>query len=75
MCCRFIIHCGSMRKSACSDHLSGGRLQIGVGRGGALVEHQRYGADPAVAQATYHEAFAVLMRAFTDEVANFEGRF
>jgi alkanesulfonate monooxygenase SsuD/methylene tetrahydromethanopterin reductase-like flavin-dependent oxidoreductase (luciferase family) len=57
------------------DHMSGGRLQIGVGRGGALIEHQRYGVDPAVAQATYHEGFAVLMRAFTDEVVNFEGRF
>jgi alkanesulfonate monooxygenase SsuD/methylene tetrahydromethanopterin reductase-like flavin-dependent oxidoreductase (luciferase family) len=27
------------------DHLSGGRLMVGVGRGGALIEHQRYGID------------------------------
>ena len=45
------------------DHLSGGRLMLGVGRGGALLEHQRYGIDPR-APAMYHEAFAVLMRAF-----------
>jgi alkanesulfonate monooxygenase SsuD/methylene tetrahydromethanopterin reductase-like flavin-dependent oxidoreductase (luciferase family) len=57
------------------DHLSGGRLTIGVGRGGALIEHQRFGVDPAVAPAMYQEAFAVLMRAFESDVLNFEGRF
>jgi alkanesulfonate monooxygenase SsuD/methylene tetrahydromethanopterin reductase-like flavin-dependent oxidoreductase (luciferase family) len=57
------------------DHMSGGRLLVGVGRGGALIEHQRYGVDPAVAPAMYHEAFAVLMRAFESDVVNFEGKF
>ena len=57
------------------DHLSGGRLQLGVGRGGALLEHQRYGIDSAMAQAMYHEAFTVLMQACEVGVLNFEGRF
>jgi len=57
------------------DHLSGGRLMVGVGRGGALLEHQRFGVDPAAAQKMYHEAFAVLMRAFSDDVVNFDGTF
>jgi alkanesulfonate monooxygenase SsuD/methylene tetrahydromethanopterin reductase-like flavin-dependent oxidoreductase (luciferase family) len=57
------------------DHLSGGRLTVGVGRGGALIEHQRFGIDPAMAPAMYQEAFAVLMRAFESEVLDFEGRF
>lgn len=57
------------------DHMSGGRLTVGVGRGGALFEHQRYGVDPASAPAMYHEAFAVLMKAFTSDVLNFEGKF
>jgi len=57
------------------DHLSGGRLTVGVGRGGALIEHQRFGVDPAQAPAMYQEAFAVLMRAFEADVLDFEGRF
>lgn len=57
------------------DHMSGGRLMVGVGRGGALVEHERYGTDPTEASARYHEAFAVLMSAFENDVVNFEGKF
>lgn len=57
------------------DHMSGGRLMVGVGRGGALVEHERYGIDPTNASPLYHEAFAVLMRAFESDVVNFEGKF
>ena len=57
------------------DHMSGGRLMVGVGRGGALLEHQRYGVDPAAAPQMYHEAFAVLVKAFESEVLNFQGKF
>lgn len=57
------------------DHLSGGRLMVGVGRGGALLEHQRYGVDPTNAPAMYHEAYAVLMKAFASEVLDYEGKF
>ncbi|HVZ54237.1 MAG TPA: LLM class flavin-dependent oxidoreductase [Pseudolabrys sp.] len=57
------------------DHLSRGRLTVGVGRGGALGEHQRFGIEPKDAQAMYHEAFAVLMRAFENDVIDFEGKF
>jgi len=57
------------------DHLSKGRFMLGVGRGGALVEHQRYGIEPTNASGLYHEAFAVIMRAFESDVLNFEGKF
>jgi alkanesulfonate monooxygenase SsuD/methylene tetrahydromethanopterin reductase-like flavin-dependent oxidoreductase (luciferase family) len=57
------------------DHISGGRLMLGVGRGGALLEHQRYGVDPLSASAMYQEAFTVLMRAFETDVVDFDGRF
>jgi len=57
------------------DHLSNGRLMLGVGRGGALLEHERYGIEAATASARYHEAFVVLLRAFKEDVLNFEGEF
>ncbi len=57
------------------DQLSGGRLELGVGRGGALLEHQRYGVDPQLASAMYHEAYDLLMRAFASDVLDYEGRF
>ena len=57
------------------DHLSQGRFMVGVGRGGALIEHQRYGIEPTDASAMYHEAFAVLMKAFETDVLDFEGKF
>ena len=57
------------------DHLSGGRLIVGVGRGGVLLEHQRYGIDPDDAPAMYHEAFAVLMHACNSDVIDFDGKF
>ena len=56
------------------DHMSNGRLMLGVGRGAAL-EHQRYGVDPAQAPAMYHEAYAVIMKAFESDVLNFEGKY
>lgn len=57
------------------DHMSKGRLMFGVGRGAAMVEHQRYGVDPAQAPAMYHEAFAVIMKACESDILNFEGKF
>jgi alkanesulfonate monooxygenase SsuD/methylene tetrahydromethanopterin reductase-like flavin-dependent oxidoreductase (luciferase family) len=57
------------------DHMSKGRLLFGVGRGAAVVEHQRYGIDPAQAPAMYHEAFAVIMEACKSDILNFEGKF
>ena len=57
------------------DHMSNGRMMFGVGRGAAMVEHQRYGVDPALAPAMYHEAFAVIMKACESDILNFEGKF
>jgi alkanesulfonate monooxygenase SsuD/methylene tetrahydromethanopterin reductase-like flavin-dependent oxidoreductase (luciferase family) len=48
---------------------------FGVGRGAAVVEHQRYGVDPAQISPMYHEAFAVIMKACESEILNFEGKY
>jgi alkanesulfonate monooxygenase SsuD/methylene tetrahydromethanopterin reductase-like flavin-dependent oxidoreductase (luciferase family) len=56
------------------DHLSGGRLELGVGRGASPHEMRYYGVDPAEAQAIYHEAFGVLMAFLTSRTLNHAGR-
>jgi alkanesulfonate monooxygenase SsuD/methylene tetrahydromethanopterin reductase-like flavin-dependent oxidoreductase (luciferase family) len=45
------------------DQLSGGRLEVGFGKGGNPYELLTYGIEPADAQRRYDEVFAALMRA------------
>ena len=57
------------------DHLSRGRLQVGVGRGISPIEVGFYGVDPAKSQAMYLESYAVVMKALTSEVLDHHGEF
>jgi alkanesulfonate monooxygenase SsuD/methylene tetrahydromethanopterin reductase-like flavin-dependent oxidoreductase (luciferase family) len=45
------------------DQLSGGRLEVGFGKGGNPYELLTYGIEPAQAQRRYDEVHAALMRA------------
>lgn len=56
------------------DHLSGGRLEVGIGRGASPHELAYFGADPDAAQATYVEAYQVIMQALTQDEVNFSGK-
>ena len=44
------------------DQLSGGRLEIGFGRGSVPIEIEYYGADPADAQDMYAEAVELVLQ-------------
>jgi alkanesulfonate monooxygenase SsuD/methylene tetrahydromethanopterin reductase-like flavin-dependent oxidoreductase (luciferase family) len=67
------------------DQLSGGRFELGVGRGVSPLEIGYFGVDPAKSQAMYVEAYQVIMKAmqegtltgrsftFKGEYYNFEG--
>ncbi|HEX9807354.1 MAG TPA: LLM class flavin-dependent oxidoreductase [Alteraurantiacibacter sp.] len=57
------------------DQLSGGRLQIGFGRGGALVEHLRYGLSEDEVHARFDEACEIFLKGLEVDVLDFEGRF
>ena len=57
------------------DHLSNGRLQVGVGRGISPHELEHYGVVPAEAQARYLEAFSILLQVLTTGSVTFEGKF
>jgi alkanesulfonate monooxygenase SsuD/methylene tetrahydromethanopterin reductase-like flavin-dependent oxidoreductase (luciferase family) len=60
------------------DHLSKGRLIVGLGRGTAynIYEYHGYGIDPAEAQARYEEATGIILQAWTSENGfTHKGRF
>jgi alkanesulfonate monooxygenase SsuD/methylene tetrahydromethanopterin reductase-like flavin-dependent oxidoreductase (luciferase family) len=57
------------------DQMSGGRMQVGVGRGISPIEVGYYGQDPDRTQAIYEEALQVLLQGLSSKVLDFEGRF
>jgi len=57
------------------DHLSGGRLEVGVGRGVSPHEIAYYGLDPGQTQAMYFEAYALLIKALTSRTLDFAGKY
>jgi alkanesulfonate monooxygenase SsuD/methylene tetrahydromethanopterin reductase-like flavin-dependent oxidoreductase (luciferase family) len=57
------------------DHLCGGRLEVGVGRGASPHELQYFGIDPDFAPAMYVEAYTVIKQALTQSEVNFKGKY
>jgi alkanesulfonate monooxygenase SsuD/methylene tetrahydromethanopterin reductase-like flavin-dependent oxidoreductase (luciferase family) len=57
------------------DQLSGGRLEIGFGRGSSSTEIAFYGEDPARAQDIYSEARELILQGLTQKRLTFEGKF
>jgi alkanesulfonate monooxygenase SsuD/methylene tetrahydromethanopterin reductase-like flavin-dependent oxidoreductase (luciferase family) len=57
------------------DHLSNGRLDIGVGRGASPHELAHYGVDPEQAPAIYVEAYTIIKQALTQPAVNFKGKY
>jgi alkanesulfonate monooxygenase SsuD/methylene tetrahydromethanopterin reductase-like flavin-dependent oxidoreductase (luciferase family) len=57
------------------DHLSGGRLEPGVGRGVRDVEHEWFGVDPLHSRERYKETFDVLLQGLLEGRLNYSGRY
>jgi alkanesulfonate monooxygenase SsuD/methylene tetrahydromethanopterin reductase-like flavin-dependent oxidoreductase (luciferase family) len=57
------------------DHLSHGRLEVGIGRGASAHELGYFGIDPDSAPAMYVEAFNVIKKALTQNEVNFSGKY
>jgi len=57
------------------DQLSGGRLEVGFGRGSSPVEISFYGEDPQQASDIYDEALQIILQAFEQRIVEFKGRF
>jgi alkanesulfonate monooxygenase SsuD/methylene tetrahydromethanopterin reductase-like flavin-dependent oxidoreductase (luciferase family) len=57
------------------DQLSGGRMEIGFGRGSSPTEVKFYGQDPAQAQDIYTEARALILEGLTHKTLTFKGKY
>lgn len=56
------------------DHLSDGRVDLGVGRGYQPLEFQRYGVDQESTREQFDEALRIIRQAWTQGRVDFEGR-
>jgi alkanesulfonate monooxygenase SsuD/methylene tetrahydromethanopterin reductase-like flavin-dependent oxidoreductase (luciferase family) len=57
------------------DHLSEGRLEIGVGKGIAPFEHVWFGRNPLEAMDRYKEVLEIVLRGLTEEKLSFKGEY
>jgi len=57
------------------DQMSGGRLEIGFGRGSVPAELIYYGQKPEEAQAVYAEALDLIVKGLTSRSLSFRGQF
>jgi alkanesulfonate monooxygenase SsuD/methylene tetrahydromethanopterin reductase-like flavin-dependent oxidoreductase (luciferase family) len=57
------------------DQLSGGRLDIGFGRGSSPMEIAFYGQDPKKAQNVYAEALEIILQGLVSGRVDFQGQF
>jgi alkanesulfonate monooxygenase SsuD/methylene tetrahydromethanopterin reductase-like flavin-dependent oxidoreductase (luciferase family) len=57
------------------DHMSGGRFELGLGRGASPIEIAAYGVDPGQAPDMNREAMQVILKALASDVLNHEGKF
>jgi len=57
------------------DVVSGGRLEVGIGRGGTLQDYQTFQSDRADARARVEEGIALMEQAWRGAPFDFKGRF
>jgi alkanesulfonate monooxygenase SsuD/methylene tetrahydromethanopterin reductase-like flavin-dependent oxidoreductase (luciferase family) len=56
------------------DQISGGRLDVGFGRGASPIELDLYGTNPADARDIYDEALAIVLQGLSQRRVSFKGK-
>jgi alkanesulfonate monooxygenase SsuD/methylene tetrahydromethanopterin reductase-like flavin-dependent oxidoreductase (luciferase family) len=63
-------------RAAMLDHLSGGRFELGMGRGSSSTEQKGFGInDPNLTKLMFDEVVAELPKMWKDEPYSFEGKY
>src|SRR5688572_18010647 len=57
------------------DVVSGGRLDVGIGRGGTLQDYQTFKSDREDSRTRVEEGVAMMQRCWSGEPFDFDGRF
>jgi alkanesulfonate monooxygenase SsuD/methylene tetrahydromethanopterin reductase-like flavin-dependent oxidoreductase (luciferase family) len=55
------------------DQMSGGRLDVGFGRGASPIELELYGVNPAEARDIYDESLAIVLKGLSGHSVSFKG--
>jgi alkanesulfonate monooxygenase SsuD/methylene tetrahydromethanopterin reductase-like flavin-dependent oxidoreductase (luciferase family) len=64
-----------IQEIAILDHMSGGRLELGVGRGVSPIEVAFFGLDPAASAEQFAEALDVILAGFRGGELSYDGKF
>ena len=56
------------------DQMSGGRLDVGFGRGASPIELDLFGTNPADARDIYDEALAIVVQGLRERTVSFKGK-
>jgi alkanesulfonate monooxygenase SsuD/methylene tetrahydromethanopterin reductase-like flavin-dependent oxidoreductase (luciferase family) len=64
-----------LEEIAMLDHLSGGRLELGVGRGISPREHDLWGLEPELARDRSEEVLEIILAGMTAHTLDYEGKF
>jgi len=57
------------------DHISRGRLELGLGRGASPIEIAGFDVDPETAPAMNREATELILKALSSDTLSFDGKF
>ena len=67
-----------VKEAVTVDHISNGRLELGVGAGWYVPEHEKFGVDfppPAELVARFREAVEIIDHMLRNEFTSYEGRY
>src|SRR5205085_4254156 len=66
---------GLIEESCMLDQMSGGRLELGVGKGISPIDTGYFGSDPEKRQKVYFEALEIVLQGLRGGKLSFEGEF